>query len=171
MSQYAELVKALRCCGNVNTDCTVCPWDKYNFGMCAEKLLMDAAAAIEELQALLTEADKKQAYQHDCICELTAENEELKADVGKWQDIAYQDSIKQMEQQERIWELEAELEPKRGKMYFLEYDNPETGEYEQTYFQCSVCGKYFYGIDECEAKHFNYCPNCGAKMEVQDADT
>lgn len=71
-----------------------------------------------------------------------------------------------------IWKLEAEvkrLEPKRGEMYFLEYDNPETGEFEQTYFQCSVCGKYFYGIDECEAKHFNYCPNCGAKMtEVQD---
>lgn len=60
------------------------------------------------------------------------------------------------------------VEPKQGEMYFLEYDNPETGEYEQTYFQCSVCGKYFYGIDECEAKHFNYCPNCGAKMEVQD---
>ena len=63
------------------------------------------------------------------------------------------------------------VEPKQGEMYFLEYDNPETGEYEQTYFQCSVCGKYFYGIDECEAKHFNYCPNCGAKMEVQDGSS
>ena len=53
MSDYTELVKALRCCGNVNTDCTVCPWDKYNFGMCAEKLYTDAAAAIEALQAEL----------------------------------------------------------------------------------------------------------------------
>ena len=51
MTDYGELVKALRCCGSTSTDCTVCPWDKYNLGMCAEKLLMDAAAAIEELQA------------------------------------------------------------------------------------------------------------------------
>ena len=55
MTDYSELVKALRCCGSTSADCTVCPWDKYTFGMCAEKLLMDAAAAIEELQA---EVDK-----------------------------------------------------------------------------------------------------------------
>lgn len=112
MTDYTELIRALRCCGNVNADCTVCPWDKYNFGLCAEKLYTDAAAAIEALQAQL---------------------------------------------------------PKRGEMYFLEYDNPETGEFEQTYFQCSVCGKYFYGVDECEAKDFNYCPNCGAKMNDSNA--
>ena len=57
MSDYTELVKALRCCGNVNTDCTVCPLDKYNFGMCAEKLYTDAAAAIEALEARLGEAE------------------------------------------------------------------------------------------------------------------
>ena len=51
MAEYTELIKALRCCGSTSTDCTVCPWDKYNFGMCAEKLLMDAADAIEALQA------------------------------------------------------------------------------------------------------------------------
>ena len=51
MENYDSLVKALRCCGNVNTDCTVCPWDKYNFGLCAEKLYTDAAAAIEALEA------------------------------------------------------------------------------------------------------------------------
>lgn len=46
-----ELVKALRCCGNISTDCTVCPWDKYNYGMCAESLYTTAAAAIEALQS------------------------------------------------------------------------------------------------------------------------
>lgn len=51
MERFEQLVEALRCCGNVNTDCTVCPWDKYNFGMCAEKLYTDAAAAIEALEA------------------------------------------------------------------------------------------------------------------------
>ena len=59
MTDYTELVKALRCCGNINTDCTVCPWDKYNFGMCAEKLYTDAAAAIEELQAEIRESMQK----------------------------------------------------------------------------------------------------------------
>ena len=45
-------------------------------------IVRDAAAAIESLQALLKEADKKQAYQHDYICELVAEVEELKAAAG-----------------------------------------------------------------------------------------
>lgn len=49
MTDYTELVKALRCCGNISTDCTVCPWDKYNYGMCAESLYTTAAAAIETL--------------------------------------------------------------------------------------------------------------------------
>ena len=53
MSDYTELVKALRCCANLNTNCTVCPWDKYNFALCAEKLYTDAAAAIEALEAQL----------------------------------------------------------------------------------------------------------------------
>ena len=53
MTDYTELVKALRCCANLKTDCTVCPWDKYNYAMCAESLYTTAAAAIEELQAEL----------------------------------------------------------------------------------------------------------------------
>lgn len=56
MTDYSELVKALRCCGSTSADCTVCPWDKYTFGMCAEKLLMDAADAIEALQAKVKDA-------------------------------------------------------------------------------------------------------------------
>lgn len=62
MTDYTELIRALRCCGNVNADCTVCPWDKYNFGLCAEKLYTDAAAAIEALQAEVDE--QKQITAH-----------------------------------------------------------------------------------------------------------
>lgn len=43
-----------------------------------------AEAAIEELKILLKEADKKQAYQHDYICELVAEVEGLKAAQLHW---------------------------------------------------------------------------------------
>ena len=53
MTDYTELVKALRSASTVST-----AW---------EKLMHDAAAAIEDLQSILTEADEKQAYQHDYI--------------------------------------------------------------------------------------------------------
>lgn len=84
-------------------------WEERSKG-CKDLLMTDAAAAIEALQAerdewidrcyrsdekvaelsekvaerqaLLKEADKKQAYQHDYICELVAEVEELKAAGG-----------------------------------------------------------------------------------------
>lgn len=128
MTDYTKLVEALRYCGNF-TEREGCDesCEYFNDMDCPNRIMSDAAAAIEELQAEIRESMQK------CV------------ECG-----------------DRM------VEPKQGEMYFLEYDNPETGEYEQTYFQCSVCGKYFYGIDECEAKHFNYCPNCGAKMEVQE---
>lgn len=78
-----ELVKALKSLANgIWKNC------KYTWFGGEEKVLANAAAAIEELQAMLTEADKKQAYQHDYICELVAEVEELKAAQpkrGKWE--------------------------------------------------------------------------------------
>ena len=139
MSDYTELIKALRCCGNVNTDCTVCPWDKYNFGLCVEKLYTDAAAAIEALQA----------------------------EVEKWQDVAYQDSLEQMKMQERIWELEAlkeaHIKPSYGEWLTVEVnplDRMHNPIYECT---CSRCHKEYTLVTMP-----NYCPNCGAKMEVQD---
>ena len=56
--------------------------------------------------------------------------------------------------------LQAEV-PKRGEWIYL-YDGN---------YKCSVCGEW-YGVDETPvASGMNYCPNCGAKMEVQDGDT
>lgn len=39
-----------------------------------------------------------------------------------------------------------------------------------TTFQCTVCGEEFcFEIDEdIELLNYNYCPNCGAKMELED---
>ena len=111
MTDYTELVKALRCCGNISTDCLVCPWDKYGFGMCAEKLLTDAAAAIEELQAQL---------------------------------------------------------PKRGE-WVEENRRPRSSQ-----FVCSECHRTAYDPQPTRDKawrkrcRYAYCPNCGAKMEVQE---
>ena len=131
MTDYTELVKALRCCGNVNTDCTVCPWDKYNFGLCAEKLCTDTAAAIEALEAE--------------VKELKRVNMEIFEDL-----------------------------PKRGE--WIETEEKEWGIYPFKKKTCSVCDckidhvfmlacmDYFDDMDTV----FHYCPNCGAKMEVQE---
>ena len=81
--KYEELVKALRHCGKdlmPGERCKdSCPYG--DIALCLPKLKLDAAAAIEELQA----------------------------EVNKWQDVAYQDSVEQMKMQERIWELESEV--------------------------------------------------------------
>ena len=189
MTDYTKLVEALRHCMTKEDGITICePCPYYGKGIeCENVLHTDAAAAIEDMAKHITEMHERVTVLQIARGELEAEVERLKECNNelreaqtyidhygdKWMTSAkdvptsaynhgYMDGNNEAKQA---------LEPKRGKMYFLEYDNPETGEYEQTYFQCSVCGKYFYGIDECEAKHFNYCPNCGAKMEVQDADT
>jgi predicted RNA-binding Zn-ribbon protein involved in translation (DUF1610 family) len=47
------------------------------------------------------------------------------------------------------------VKPKRGKWEFVQYDaNPKIGNYH-----CSQCGLI--------AEPLSYCPNCGAKMEVE----
>lgn len=98
MTDYTELVKALRTARTVSI-----AW---------KGLMNDAAAAIEELQSILTEADKKQAYQHDYICELVAEKEELQAETER---------------------LKAQL-PKRGKWEPIYFDN------KPLLVECSNCG-------------------------------
>lgn len=48
---YEELVKALRCCADGSRmDCDACEYEYYD---CTARLIKDAAAAIEELQAKL----------------------------------------------------------------------------------------------------------------------
>lgn len=51
-------------------------------------------------------------------------------------------------------------EPKRGEWKYIVYHNGCTPDED---IVCSVCGKS--GLD-----YWNFCPNCGAKMEVQDAN-
>ena len=104
MSDYKELVKALRSRSTLceSIDCYAC--EAIHF-VCTDKILHDAAAAIETLEGLL------ETYRFKVRC----------------------------------------LEPKRG-------------EWEQVgdnAYKCTNCGE----ISCCKGK---YCPDCGAKMEVQD---
>ena len=110
MTNYTELVKALRCM-ELRLSCNECEYGVWSesgeaWGCEFERKNDDAAAAIEALQA------------------------EVKR-----------------------------LEPKRGK--WIE----ETSGYNW-YGKCSVCGK-----EMCVDAYYadmKFCPNCGAKMEVQE---
>ena len=155
---YEELVEALRLCGKDLMHGERCK-DSCPYGdiaLCIPKLKLDAAAAIEELQSILTEADKKQAYQHDYICELVAEKEELQAETER---------------------LKAQL-PKRGewvvfnKQMLINLENAREQYKELGYphrtelgLQCSNCRKVTY-VDS--GIKYEFCPHCGAKMEVQE---
>ena len=59
MSQYEELVKALRCCGNPFGCNSNCPMYKRDASFCRHELINDAAAAIEALQAEVERLEPK----------------------------------------------------------------------------------------------------------------
>lgn len=113
---------------------------------------MDYQAAYKKLQeekdALLKDKDYLIQQQADEI-------ERLRRDVKK--------------QQEKMIELAGKL-PKNGKyVHGKEISREYIGDclvsvdYED--WRCSVCGIVF---EQWNIPKFNFCPNCGAKMEVQD---
>ena len=158
MTGYTELVKALRRCSvDEYVPCKGCPMDEETHGTgCFNIMHQRAAAAIEELQALLTEADKKQTYQHDCICELTAENEEL-------QQIAdhYEQTTK--DYWKEACEYKAQL-PKRGEWIIVDEWKNTLGD-KLMKIKCPFCNQQIKLYEQPMPK---YCDSCGAKMEVQE---
>ena len=57
-----------------------------------------------------------------------------------------------------------DVQPERKKGKWIEQE-----EYECVYYECSACGEPWTTIDGTPQDNgMNYCPNCGAKMEVQD---
>lgn len=115
MTDYTELVKALLSASTVST-----AW---------EKLMLDAAAAIEELQ------------------QIADHHEQTAKDYWK-----------------EACEYKSQL-PKRGEW------KPFDLTYGRSIYSCSVCEQAT-EVPMCmEKPMYAYCPNCGAKMEVQDADT
>ena len=78
MTRYEELVKALRhCADRSRMDCSGCEYEPDY--PCREKLIMDAAAAIEALEAenmdLIYERDKLKMRCDDLVGELAAEQD------------------------------------------------------------------------------------------------
>ena len=163
---YEELIHALRCPDFGDVPCSHPECNYWSPYACkARVVITDAAAAIEELQAMLTGADKKQAYQHDRICELTAENEVL------------QKECKNLFTACSDCEYLKALEPKQRKLGRWEKAKPKgVVVYSDGYAECSSCHEVIW-----LGWSMNFCPHCGvqnriidpddmAKMEVQDAE-
>ena len=48
----------------------------------------------------------------------------------------------------------------------------KTDEYDCEYMMCSVCKEEFYPVDADTVDTTpNYCPNCGAKMDLKEGET
>ena len=116
---YEKLVKALRSASTISS-----AW---------EKLMLDAAAAIEELQAEVKRLDKHDTDLHN-----------------DGYDVGY-------------WAGKRDHEPKWGEWKEVEDFDCDI------HYQCSVCGEEWYFIDGTpKDNNANFCPQCGAKMEVQE---
>lgn len=135
MSDYAKLVEALRCCcPQPRETCDGCTYDTA--GECnVGRMMLDAAAAIEELQAKVADYEDTLKWHQKEFAELRAMIDDANArlEVGK---AGNQYTLN---------------EPKRGKWKIV----------GDCTWQCTVCG----GVSCCNAE---YCPDCGAKMEVQE---
>ena len=139
MSDYNELVKALRHCMTKEDGITICePCPYYGNGIeCENVLHTDAAAAIEALQTenmdLLAEVQDSEMRVENLAGELAAEEDgrKLEQKRGEWSHV---------ERVDRSW---------------------ETDEIFGFVVQCSICGNKTIGASL-------YCPVCGAKMEVQE---
>lgn len=127
MTEYSELVKALRCKRDDCEGCDLAFLDNDEGWMCQYAAKDDdAAAAIEALNRLLDQNTQR--------CEML--RKQLREAHESYE--------------RHLNELEAQL-PKRGKWIM-------DGKYSR---HCSIC-------NESVAWPEKYCPNCGAKMEVQE---
>ena len=127
-SNYEQLIEALRCkglskeCDSCGYGFRYCPDSECNDACHVERIIDDAAAAIEALETEIRESMQKCAECGDANM------------------------------------------PKRGE-WIVTTETSDDGTVSQ-HINCSVCG--FYWREPKHRKVFKRCPNCGAKMEVQD---
>ena len=145
MTDYTELVKALRHCSHDGlVKCNECKYGGKEWPVgCEDEMMRDAAAAIEALNNLVS---------------LNTERcEGLRKQLREAQE----------QYEKHLNELEQQL-PKRGE-WVEENRRPRSSQ-----FVCSECHRTAYDPQPTRDKawrkrcRYAYCPNCGAKMEVQD---
>jgi peptide subunit release factor 1 (eRF1) len=145
MTDYSELVKALRRKG-LSNECDscgygyrFCPDSECNDACHVERIIDDAADAIEALQA----------EQKKTVTQIFGEEQQ------EWEE--YCAGL-----MSRIRELKAQM-PKRGEW------KPFDLTYGRSIYSCSVCEQATEVPMCMEKPMYAYCPNCGAKMtEVRE---
>ena len=157
-SNYEQLVEALRCkalskqCDSCKYGYHLCPDSECNDACNVERIIDDAADAIEELKDMpwveSVQVDKlrqriDELEETACHCNVR-ENAEL---IAKILDDDVDGKVYQM--------------PKRGEW---KRDEKRWGENS---IRCSLCGAVIED-EEWGWRNWNYCYHCGAKMEVQD---
>lgn len=112
MTDYTERVKALQCC--IVDACGKCPYDKYGF-KCATTMALDAAAAIEELQAELDQWKAAVKGQEDGIKVLQAEVKRLQGKLCDWCAVCPEER-RRPEDCELLWKNPVMYGPSGAKM-------------------------------------------------------
>ena len=135
----AELIAGLRECATVG-DCRKCKMhDEYSYDMCAIKLLLAAADALETAEKRIEQLERDLKTRE-------AEREIM------------QDTIKICE--EAADRYKAQL-PKEGEWKKILQNEDGTSDY-----QCSACLGIIMDVpDDDEHPLCSFCPNCGARMK------
>ena len=94
-------------------------------------------------------------------CGLMGDDECSNSDCPYWSGLGCMDGQLMEDAADAIEALQAQL-PKRGKWV------REMNVYDEPFYHCSACGECFDSNRDDTHGIFNYCPNCGAKMEAQD---
>lgn len=144
-----ELVKALRSYSKESAWCASVVW---------EKLMLDAAAVIEALQAeveRLKDSNEELREKQTYIDRYGTEWLTSAKDVPNY---AYEHGYA-----DGMAEVKMQL-PKRGKWI---KDEEQSQKHIEAIYTCSACHNFdAWGVTEL----YPYCPNCGAKMEVQEIE-
>lgn len=151
MTDYTELVEALRETATFAQTNEMLSKREQRL----ENLAFDAAAAIEDLEGFLAEAERDRDEYEERMRKEQERVLDLQARLGEAEN--------SVENYKRMW-LEKH-EPKIGRWkgwtathWTKQYDaNGDPIYSEHTYYECSYCGRKT-AIKE------NFCPNCGAMM-------
>lgn len=158
MQDFKKLIEALRLCQFGECGCGKCYYKELKGDWCTEdnhpeffdcddKLKLDAAAAIEDLEGFLAEAERDRDEYEERMRKEQERVIELQAEVGQWKA-----AVKW--QEDGIKVLQAEVKRLQEKLCDW----------------CAVCPKERRNPDDCELLGENpvmYGPS-GAKMEVQE---
>ncbi len=163
MTDYSKLVAALQ-----NNDWSdACPCCDEAMCKDADCIILQAADAIEALEKQIDSIENEKTNLEADIINLEIALDKVNTQLS---DAAKRNAELHAELEKWVSAAEKAGEPKRGEWLEREviHDIADARITDWQQAKCSVCKKwhttpYLYYFDD-----YNYCPNCGAKMEVQE---